>query len=54
MNGQKKYIAFLDEARKEVKHEIQSLNDIYNFTEHLQKSLAMMDTKSESSKAVNG
>lgn len=45
MNSQKKYIAFLDEARKEIKHEIQSLNDIYNFTEHLQKSLAMMDMK---------
>ncbi|MGM9509657.1 type I restriction endonuclease [Larkinella sp. GY13] len=45
MNSQKKYIAFLDESRKEIKHEIQSLNDIYNFTEHLQKSLVMMDTK---------
>ncbi|WP_421827085.1 type I restriction endonuclease [Larkinella sp.] len=47
MNGQKKSIAFLDEARKEVKYEIKSLNDIYNYQEQLKKSLEMMLAESK-------
>ncbi|GAB3284339.1 type I restriction endonuclease [Larkinella harenae] len=47
MNGQKKYIAFVDEARKETRNEIQSLNDIYNYADQLKKSLAMYEKKGE-------
>ena len=38
-NGQKKYIATLDEAKKEIRHELQSLNDIFLHEEALLKSL---------------
>lgn len=38
-NGQKKYITLFDEARKEVKQEIGSLNDIFNHSEPLLKTL---------------
>ncbi|RRB06890.1 type I restriction endonuclease [Larkinella rosea] len=43
MNSQKKYIAFLDESRKEVKYEIQSLNNIYDYSDHLLKSLTLIE-----------
>ncbi|MFC5411961.1 type I restriction endonuclease [Larkinella bovis] len=46
-NSQRKYIAFLDENRKEIKHEIFSLNDIYNHTDSLKRSLAMYEKKAE-------
>lgn len=38
-NGQKKYISFLDEAKKEIRHEIHTLNDIFNHEESLLKAL---------------
>lgn len=33
LNGSKKTIAFLDNERKEIRHEISSLNDIYQYSE---------------------
>ncbi|HRO75589.1 MAG TPA: type I restriction endonuclease [Crocinitomicaceae bacterium] len=35
MNGGKKYISFLDGDKKETKNEINSLDDIFDFAEHL-------------------
>jgi hypothetical protein len=35
LNGSKKFIATFDAAKKEIKNEIQSLDDIYNFTDQL-------------------
>lgn len=35
LNGNKKFIAIMDENKKEVKNEIQSLDDIYNFSDLL-------------------
>ena len=45
-NGQKKYITFLDEAKKETRYEIQSLNDIFLYEEALNNALASYTTKS--------
>lgn len=39
LNGKNKYIAFLDENRKETKYEIKTLDDIYNYTEQLFKAV---------------
>jgi hypothetical protein len=35
LNGTKKYISFLDESKKDIKHEITQLDDIYDFTDQL-------------------
>lgn len=43
-NGQKKYIGLLDADKKEVRHEIQSLDDIYSHAEVLQQT-ALLYTK---------
>ena len=39
----KKYIATFDENKKETKHEIKSLDDIYNFTEELKNTVLSYD-----------
>ncbi|GAB2549867.1 type I restriction endonuclease [Spirosoma aerophilum] len=39
-NGQKKFIILFDESKKEVRHELASLNDIFNHSDALQKTLA--------------
>lgn len=39
-NGQKKFITLFDEAKKEVRHELLSLNDIFNHADSLHKTLA--------------
>jgi len=39
LNGTKKYISFLDESKKDIKHEITQLDDIYNFSEQLLQAL---------------
>lgn len=45
-NGKsKKYIVTFDESRKEVKHEISDLNDIYNFEKELCDTIKMYDEK---------
>lgn len=41
----KKYISTFDENKKEVKHEISSLNDIYNFTKELSDIIKIYDKK---------
>jgi len=37
LNGSKKYISFMDESKKEIKNEILSLDDIYNFSDLINK-----------------
>lgn len=44
-NGTKKYIAILDEQKKEVKSEIASLDDLFNFSEALLQTVANYDKK---------
>ena len=44
LNGNKKYIALFDESKKEVKNEINSIDDIYNFSEQLKNSLMVIET----------
>lgn len=39
LNGGKKFIAIIDDSKKEIKHEILSLDDIYNYSEELEKSV---------------
>lgn len=39
-NNQKKFITLFDESKKETKYEIASLNDIFNYSETLSKTLA--------------
>lgn len=46
-NGIKKYIAILDDQKKEVKNEIFSLDDIFNFSDLLVKAVEVYEKKSE-------
>lgn len=41
----KKYISTFDENKKEIKHEISSLNDIYNFAKELSDIIVVYDKK---------
>ncbi len=41
----KKYISTFDKERKEIKHEISSLNDIFNFEKELCETIKMYDAK---------
>ncbi|MBR7018423.1 MAG: type I restriction enzyme HsdR N-terminal domain-containing protein [Prevotella sp.] len=41
----KKYISTFDKERKEIKHEISSLNDIFNYEKELCEAIKMYDTK---------
>ena len=43
LNGIKKYLAILDEQKKEVKNEISSLDDIFNFSDELLKVVENYD-----------
>ena len=43
LNGAKKYLATFDDQKKEVKNEIQSLDDIFNYSEVLLKMVAVYD-----------
>ena len=49
LNGGKKYFAFIDEQKKEVKNEITTLDDIFNFAELLHKIVATYDTEKKGS-----
>jgi predicted type IV restriction endonuclease len=44
LNGSKKYLAILDEQKKEVKNEISSLDDIFNFSDALLKVVENYDS----------
>lgn len=47
-NGQsRKYVATFDENRKEVKHEISTLDDIYNFTDEIRFAISLYDKSKE-------
>lgn len=41
-NGSKKYIGIMDESKRETRHELQSLDDIYNFDEQLKLTLSSL------------
>ena len=45
LNGSKKYFAFIDEQKKEIKNEILTLDDIFNFTETLHKTVAIHEAE---------
>lgn len=43
--GSKKFLVVLDEAKKEIRHEISSLDDIFTYTEQLKNTLTKFDLK---------
>lgn len=43
----KKYFVTIDSEKKEVKHEISSLNDIYNYLEELKSTISMYEKESK-------
>lgn len=45
LNGNKKYIATFDEQKKETKNEINSLDDIFSFSEQLVKTVENFDNR---------
>lgn len=47
LNGSKKYIGTFDDNKKETKNEISCLDDIFNFTELLHKTVALYDSEKE-------
>jgi hypothetical protein len=49
LNGGKKYFAFIDDQKKEVKNEITTLDDIFNFAELLHQTVANYDTEKKGS-----
>ena len=49
LNGSKKYFAFIDEQKKEVRNEIATLDDIFNFAELLHKIVATYDSEKKGS-----
>lgn len=49
LNGGKKYLATLDEQKKEIRNEITSLDDIFNFAEMLQNIVAIYDGEKKGS-----
>ena len=49
LNSSKKYFAFIDEQKKEVKNEIASIDDIFNFADLLHKIVANYDGEKKSS-----
>jgi hypothetical protein len=49
LNGNKKYFAFIDDQKKEVKNEITTLDDIFNFAELLHQIVANYDTEKKGS-----
>jgi hypothetical protein len=48
LNGNKKFIATFDEQKKEIKNEITSLDDIFNFSDELKKTVEVYDGGKES------
>jgi predicted type IV restriction endonuclease len=44
LNGSKKYLAILDDQKKEIKNEISSLDDIFNFSDALLKVVENYDS----------
>ena len=49
LNGNKKYFAFIDDQKKEVKNEITTLDDIFNFAELLHQIVANYDSEKKGS-----
>lgn len=43
LNGGKKYFSFIDDQKKEIKNEITTLDDIFNFAETLHKVVSLYD-----------
>ena len=42
-NGNKKFIATFDEQKKEIKNEITSIDDIFNFSDELKRTVEGYD-----------
>lgn len=42
-NTKQKYIGLFDEAKNETRHPIETVDDIFNFTEHLQNTLSLYE-----------
>ncbi|MEF1342310.1 restriction endonuclease, partial [Vibrio rotiferianus] len=42
-NTKQKYIGIFDESKTEVRHPIESVDDIFNFSEQLQNTLALYE-----------
>lgn len=49
LSGSKKYFAFIDDQKKEVRNEIATLDDIFNFAELLHKIVATYDSEKKGS-----
>ncbi len=49
LNSSKKYFAFIDEQKKEVKNEITTIDDIFNFADLLHKIVASYDLEKKGS-----
>jgi predicted type IV restriction endonuclease len=49
LNGGKKYFAFIDDQKKEVKNEITALDDIFNFADLLHQIVATYDAEKKGS-----
>lgn len=47
LNSSKKYIGTFDEQKKETKYEISTLDDIFNYSEHLLKTISFYDGEKE-------
>ncbi len=43
-NGNKKYIALTEDKKNYIKHDIDSLDDIYNYSEQIIKTIALLET----------
>jgi hypothetical protein len=49
LNGNKKYFVFIDDQKKEVKNEISTIDDIFNFAELLHQIVAKYDSEKKGS-----
>jgi hypothetical protein len=50
-NTKNKYIGIIDDQRSEVKHQIEKLEDIYNFSDELLKTVGWYESENESNEA---
>jgi predicted type IV restriction endonuclease len=51
LNGSKKHIGTFDELKKETKYEIATLDDIFNYSDQLLKTIAFYDSDKEKQQA---
>ena len=51
-NGTKKYLGLFDETKNETRHELQKLDDIFNYTEQLLKSVDLYEKEEKVTNAT--